>query len=153
MNMYQSCVQAENMMQDIQNGPHVIRQQNIDIQEFKEKYASIHARSIQLDDPVDAAGYIEEICAQHSLKLVSLPRDQEEVKDGIKMVQTAFSLEGNLSDILKGIHQIEFHDRAAVVRSLGLQTESWYERGEVHKELIADVQLERVVLEQVASNK
>ncbi len=93
----------------------------------------------------DLVQYLEAFCEDKELILTRLPVVQQKTIADIEVINTQFSLEGSLLDILRLLYQMEYQDRLGELTQLELKTDFIRKNGKKRQYLFAHVTLQNPV--------
>ena len=102
----------------IENAPNILARQSHQLELMANQRDELNVQQKQLGDHHAFSKYLENLCQQHKLRLVSLP--EEEILDGNGLAQEQFEVEGSLRNLLQLIHQLEYKDRIGRIKAAGL---------------------------------
>ncbi|MEL7535195.1 MAG: hypothetical protein AAFN10_28105, partial [Bacteroidota bacterium] len=115
---------SNTLVQRIESAPMILRQQDQQLDRLAKQVSQFQSTQQDISSHIAFVEYLEEICRQHKVKIVSLPREATQLVEGYSLVEERFSLEGGIHDILKVLHQIEQQDRVGSIAYLSLQRTS-----------------------------
>lgn len=131
----------------IEHADRILLSQSKELKQLEKVSAGLEIgdKSLDLSNSVDFGLYLQGLCKKYKLRLISLPKEKEEIVSGYKALESNFSLEGKLSDLLSLTYELEHSTRIGSITGLSLKKEILRVSGKKQKVLTASLTLKRLI--------
>lgn len=103
------------------------------------------AAHLNLNNSIDFGVYLEKTADKYGIRMISLPREQEETVAGFKTLQAQFSVEGTHAHLLSFLYELEQRSRIGSISHLNFLKEDLRIHGKKKKVLTLQVTLKRLI--------
>lgn len=141
---WQMAQRAQERRQQAERVGYVIEQQQKQLGSLKDQAEQLQAQGLQLNDQVAFSNYLERVCKEANVQIISLPLSQIEQIDGYKLSEERFSLKGSLSALLKVMYRLENKDRIGTLTYSRFEKKTIRRKGKEEHLLLVDLVLKRL---------
>ncbi len=142
---YKGYRQAKARMQEALAAPQVIAQQKAMLKQLQAQAEHLQASSVRLEDQVAYTSYLELICQEYGVKMLSLPQETVSQVENYTISTEAFSLQGSLNGLLKVLYRLEHTDRVGSITRTNFQKKTRRRAGKKETVLVVDIHLKRLI--------
>lgn len=147
MEKYKSYTLLKDQTDLIENAPEILLRQAQELKRLSgaSKAFDSGAGNLDLNSSIDFGMYLENTCRKYKVRMISLPREKEELIGGYKTLEENFSLEGTHKNLLAFLYDLEQGVRIGSITQLSFKKEDLRVHGKKKKVLTLEVSLKRLI--------
>ncbi|MEM7373248.1 MAG: hypothetical protein AAF587_31780 [Bacteroidota bacterium] len=104
----------------------------------------IGSRQAHVDSHLAFGTYLDSVCRDHAITIVSLPQEQAEQVGTYAVSSERFRLSGGFHDVLKVLYKLEHQDQIGSLAYASLQTQTLRQGRRKQTILLAEIELKRL---------
>jgi hypothetical protein len=117
----------------------------VELKRLSDGIRNMQASGKRIESHVQLMQYIEQYCAENSLRIIQLPKEGLEDVEGYEIAKVEFSVEGSFHDILRLVHQLESKDGIGSIDRAQLELKTVRVGGDQQRMLIGSISLNRLI--------
>ena len=141
---YKSYDLLSQKLERLDQGEMLKKQKALEIKTLKASLSRIQPAGKRLRSHLDFVAYAERLCRVQKLSITGLPQEEKQQWQGYEISEEKLSVEGQLSNILRMIYQIEYLDRVASISQATLERKTIRQHGKPRHLLLAHLSLRRL---------
>ena len=141
---YQGYHELQTRVNMLKHADDRLHAQTLQLKQLALRAQQMRSPSVKIEGHLDFVGYLEDVCQQQGVKIISHPQESSEQVADFSLADERFSLQGKLPALLKVIYQLEYQDRVGTIVYSSLVRELVGFGGSRKQLLLAHIQLKRL---------